>query len=50
VSESGAELATRAMDLFRSGVEKMFADISADDEARLVSALRTLHDVLSKME
>lgn len=50
VSESGAELATLAMDLFRSGVEKMFADISADDEARLVSALRTLHDVLSKME
>jgi DNA-binding MarR family transcriptional regulator len=50
VSPSGSELAVRAMNLFRSGVEKMFAEISASDEERLVAALRTLHDILSKME
>ena len=50
VSPRGAELSLQAMDLFRQGVEKMFAEICASDEERLVAALRTLHDILSKME
>ncbi len=50
VSPSGAELAVRAMDLFRSGIEAMFANLSASEEKRLTDALRTLSDVLSNME
>lgn len=50
VSESGAELARVAMDLFRSGVERIFSDISREDEARLTDALRTMRDVLKKVE
>ena len=50
VSESGAELAMRAMELFRTGVEKVFANISREDEMRLTQALRTMQDILKKVE
>ena len=50
VSESGAELARAAMDLFRSGIERIFANVSREDEARLTQALRTMHEILKKVE
>lgn len=50
VSPSGAELATRAMNLFRAGMEKMFSGISRADEERLTAALRTLSEVLKNVE
>ncbi len=50
VSESGAELARVAMDLFRSGIERVFANVSREDEACLTQALRTMHEILKKVE
>ena len=50
VSEAGAELATVAMGLFREGVERVFANISCEDEACLTDALRTMHNILKKVE
>lgn len=50
VSPAGEHLAVRAMDLFRTGIEKMFADLSDADEKRLVSALHILYDVLSNLD
>ena len=50
VSERGAELAVVAMDLFRAGVERVFANISRDDESRLTDALRTMRDIIKKVE
>ncbi len=50
VSEAGAELAGRAMNLFRVSIEKVFADISKEDERRLTDALRTVRDVLKNVE
>jgi len=50
VSESGAELARVAMDLFRSGIESIFANVSREDEARLTDALRTMRNILKKVE
>ncbi len=50
VSESGAELARVAMDMFRSGIERVFSGISREDEVRLTQALRTMHEVLKKVE
>lgn len=50
VSPSGAELALRAIDLFRVGVEKIFSNICSEDEARLTDALRTMKEVLNNME
>lgn len=50
VSESGAQLAAVAMDMFRTGMERVFAGISRADEVRLVDALRTMRDVLKNVE
>ena len=50
VSPRGAELSIRAMELFRDGAEKIFANISKDDEKRLTEALRTLNSVLENLE
>ena len=50
MSERGAELAVVAMDLFRAGVERVFANVSRDDEARLTDALRTMRDIIKKVE
>ena len=50
VSERGAELAVVAMDLFRAGVERVFANISRDAEPRLTDALRTMRDIIKKVE
>ena len=50
VSEEGAQLANVAMNLFREGIEKVFAGISRDDEARLTDALRTMRDIIKKVE
>lgn len=50
VSPSGAELAIKAMDCFRVGIEKVFAQISREDEKQLTDALRTMRDILRKVE
>ena len=50
VSERGAELAAVAIDLFRTGVERVFANISREDEARLTDAMRTMRDIIKKVE
>ena len=50
VSPAGAELAVVAMDLFRDGIERVFAGISHADEVRLTEALRTMRDVLKNVE
>ena len=50
VSPSGVELALKAMDVFRAGVEKMFANLSKEDEKKLTDALRTMRDVLDNVE
>ena len=50
VSPAGAELARSAMDIFRTGIERVFSTLSRDDEARLTDALRTMRDVIKKVE
>jgi DNA-binding MarR family transcriptional regulator len=50
VSDAGAELAVVAMDLFRAGVEKVFSNISREDEIKLTEALRTMQNILKKVE
>ena len=49
VSDTGAKLATKAMELFRSGVEDMFSSLSSDDGRRLSDAMRTINDILKNM-
>ena len=50
VSERGAELAAMAMDLFCVGIEHVFSGLSREDETRLTDALRTMRDILKKVE
>lgn len=50
VSETGAHLACVAMDLFRNGIERVFSGISTQDEKRLTDALRTMREILKKVE
>ena len=50
VSDAGADLARVAMNLFRDGIERVFANVSRADEARLTDVLRTMRDILKKVE
>ncbi|MBP3340339.1 MAG: MarR family transcriptional regulator [Alphaproteobacteria bacterium] len=50
VSDDGAAKAVLAMDLFRAGVEKVFAHISREDEVRLTDAMRVMKEILQKVE
>ena len=50
VSDAGAKLATVAMDMFRTGIERVFAELSREDEARLTDALRTMQNIIKKVE
>lgn len=50
VTQSGAELATRVMENFRSGIDRMFANISKADEERLTAAIKTMNSILKTME
>lgn len=50
VSPAGAEKARIAMNLFRNGIERVFANISREDEVRMTDALRTMRDIIKKVE
>lgn len=50
VSPAGAELARSAMDMFRTGIERVFSSLSREDEAQLTDALRTMRDIIKKVE
>jgi len=50
VTGSGADLAVRAIETFRSTIVKMFSDISHQDEIMMISALKQINSILTKME
>lgn len=50
VTQEGEELARRAMEKFREGIEMMFANISREDEEKLNGAMKTMNEVIKRME
>ncbi len=50
VTPKGEKVAVTAMENFQSHMEQLFSNLPAADEAKLTSALRTLKEVLQKME
>jgi len=50
VSPKGAKLAERAMDLLRERITEFFSGISREDETRLTEAMKTINNLLKKME
>lgn len=49
-SEKGEQLAGQAIILLRERVAEFFSGISREDEARLTAALKTINELLNKME
>ncbi len=49
-TDNGAELATQALNKFRVGMERMFENLTPADERDFTNALRTIKDVLTRME
>lgn len=49
-TEKGNEVAENALNIFRSATEKLFENLSREDEVRLTESLRNINDVLTKME
>ncbi len=50
VTESGADLATRAIESFRAIIVGMFSGLSHQDEIAMISALKQINSILTKME
>ena len=50
VTAAGEKMAIQAMDAMRSAIDKMFAGLSRDDEVALTGAMKTINNILTKME
>lgn len=50
VTPAGSVLAKKALDKFRESIEVMFKDIGRADEEKLSNALKSMNEVLTKME
>lgn len=50
VTDTGADMAKNAIEAFRALIAKMFADIGHSDEIEMISALKTINSILTKME
>lgn len=50
VTQSGEKIALQAMDTMRGMIEKLFSKLSREDEESLTKSLKTINQVLTKME
>ncbi|MCM1293943.1 MAG: MarR family transcriptional regulator [Muribaculaceae bacterium] len=50
VTERGGAMANQAMEIFRADIAAMFAGLSHEDEAVLISALKQINTIFAKME
>ena len=50
VTQAGQQIAVQAVDAMRAAIEKLFADLSREDEVALTAALKTINGILNKME
>ena len=50
ITPAGAKIASGAIDVFRDGIGTMFANLAPADEAKMTAALKTMNDILKKME
>lgn len=50
VTDSGADMAAGAIEKFRALIAKIFSDIGRADEIEMISALKTINSILTKME
>lgn len=50
VTDAGEKLAAQAMDVMRSAIDNLFANISRADEIALTNAMKTINNILAQME
>ncbi|MDR0741445.1 MAG: MarR family transcriptional regulator [Rickettsiales bacterium] len=50
LTDQGKELADRALEKFREGIEFFFNSLAQEDEKKLICALQAINEILNKME
>ncbi len=50
VTDKGKKIAQDAVEMFRGAIEKLFDQLSKEDENKLTEALKTINNILMKME
>ena len=50
VTAAGEKIASQAMDVMRNAIEGLFAGISREDENALTAAMKTINNILTRME
>ena len=50
ITPAGEKVARVAIDIFRDGIGVMFANLTPRDEDKMIAALKTINDILNKME
>lgn len=50
VTESGAAVATKFIDMFHNAIATIFKDIDKNDEDELIKSFKTMNGILMKME
>lgn len=50
VTKSGAEMATKFLDVFHAAISNIFKDIDKADEEELIRSFKSIHNIFVKME
>ncbi len=50
VTSAGEKIATQAMEAMRNAIDKLFSGISREDENALTGAMKTINNILTRME
>ena len=50
VTSAGEKIATLAMEAMRNAIDKLFSGISREDENALTGAMKTINNILTRME
>lgn len=50
VTKAGEQVAAQAMDAMRNAIDRLFSKLSREDESALTNAMKTINNILTRME
>ena len=50
VTKTGEQVAAQAMDAMRNAIDRLFSKLSREDESALTNAMKTINNILTRME
>lgn len=50
VTKAGEQVAAQAMDAMRNAIDRLFSKLSCEDESALTNAMKTINNILTRME